>query len=416
MTQRTVAGEPSTLHSGGSRPAQLAATSLDRMLDRAHRAAPQLSRASDMLLVGVCALLAFADVAVWATDPVVDTGRLSISIAALVPCLGVLATITLALRRRHLAAALVTLASSGIVLTVASWTVSTSLPPSFAALFALAVMASVALRRQPSRSAIALAVLAALAVAAESLRPMVSTAAYLLVLFEGAFAVAGGVGVYLRWSDWRRVAAADAARADERLDIAREMHDMVGHYVTAMVVQAQAARHVAEHQPAAATVALERIESAGTAALAAMHRMVGGLRNDSPTAPIGTWDDIDRMIADAVAQGLPVRFTIDEGVRGTAGALALLPSVHRIIAESLTNVRRHGHGVTCIHVAVTQCGDHLVTTVHNDGAAAQPPGSDTFGIVGMSERATSLGGSLSAGPAPDGGWIVRADLPVRYPR
>ncbi len=246
------------------------------------------------------------------------------------------------------------------------------------------------------------------------MRPSVGAAAYLLVLGEGALAVAVGMGVYLRWSDWRSVAAADAARVEERLDIAREVHDMVGHYVTAIVVQAQAARHVADHRPAATSSALESIEIAGNDALSAMHRMIGGLRDDSPTAPTGTWDDIDRLVADAVAQGVPVQLTVHDGIRGTARAL--VPSVHRIVGESLTNVRRHARDVTCVDVVVVRIGDRLVTTISDDGSAAGPGRHHTFGIVGMRERATSLGGSLSAGPSPEGGWVVRAELPIELPR
>jgi len=412
--QRSVADESSASGVAGSRSAQLAPTTLDLLLDRAQRVSPQLRRVSDVVLLGAAALLTLVDVAVWVTDPVVDTGQLSVSIAFLVPCLGALATVGLARRRQHLAWVLVTLAGSGMVLTIASWIIGSSLPPSFAALFALALLTSAALRYEPGRPAIALATLAALAVTAEALRPMVGTAAYLLVLCGGALMVAVGVGIYLRWSDWRRVAAAEAARADERLEIAREVHDMVGHYVTAMVVRAQAARHVAEHQPAAASEALESIERAGTDALTAMHRMIGGLRNDSPTAPTGTWNDVDQLIAGAAAQGEPVRATIDDGVRGTAPAL--VPSVHRIIAESLTNIRRHAHEVTCVDIAVSRCADLLVVTVHDDGAASVPKGHDSFGIDGMRERAASLGGSLSAGPAPNGGWVVHAELPIEHPR
>ena len=397
-----------------SRSASFAPTSLDRMLYRAQRSAPKLSRASDLLLIGVTALLALADLAVWATDPVVDTGRLTNSIAFLVPCLGTLATVAVVLLRRHLTQALVTLAGISMVLTIASWTIGTSLPPSFAALFSLAVLTTAVLRRQPGGTAVMLATLASLAVAAEALRPMVTAAAYLLIVCLGAFGVAVGVGVYLRWSDWRRVAAGEAARTDERLAIARELHDMVGHYVTGIVVQAQAARHVAKHQPAAAIAALECIEMAGSDAMVAMRRMVGGLRDDSSTPAATTWDALERLAANALARGELVRVTIDHDVRSTA--LALAPSVHRIIAESLTNVRRHGREVTRVEVAVFRRGDQLVVTVHDDGLATVPSLHDTFGIIGMCERATSLGGSLFAGPAPDVGWLVHAELPMDFHR
>lgn len=411
--QRTAVDESVAAPTVVSRSAQFAQTSIGRILDRAPRVIQQLSRVSDLLLVGIAALLALVDIVLWATDPVVDTGRISMSVAFLVPCLGAFATLALALRRRHLALALVTLAGASIVLTIASWSIGTNLPPSFAALFALALLTSSAVRSEHAGTAIAQTTLAAFGAAAEALRPMVSAAGYLLVLGEGAFTVAVGVGVYLRWSDWQRVAAEDAARADERLEIAREVHDMVGHYVTAIVVQAQAARHVAAHQPAAASAALESIESAGTDAMAAMRWMVGGLRHDSPITPPTTWNDVEHLLADAVARGEPVRATIETDVKGTAPSLA--PAVHRIISESLTNMQRHAHEATCVDVAVFRDGDRLVVTVRDNGLAAVPIGHDTFGIIGMRERVVSLGGWLSAGPAPDGGWIVHAELPMAHP-
>ncbi len=414
VMQQSIPDESSAPPVAGSGSAEFVPTSFDLLLNRAQRASPQLAKASNLLLIAVAVLLVVADLVVSLTDPVVDTGRLSVSIAILVPCLGALATVVLALRRRHLGAAVVTLACAGMLLTVLSWIIGTSLPPSFAALFVLALLTCVVLRYKPSGSAILLTTFAAVAVASEALRPMVSAAAYLLVLCEGAFAVAVGVGTYLRWSDWRRAAAADAARAAERLDIARELHDMVGHYVTAMVVQAQAAQHVADHQPAAAATALISIESAGTEALAAMRRMVGGLRGDSPTMRAVTWGDIDQLVADADSQSVPVLSAVGPDVRSLEPALA--SSVYRIIAESLTNVRRHAQEVSSVDIALHRRDDRLIITVHDDGVPATPTGHDTYGIVGMRERAVSLGGSLAAGPAQGGGWVVHAELPLEDPR
>ncbi len=368
----------------------------------------------DLLLIGATALLAVVDLALWRGDSVVDTGRISTSIAFLVPCLGAIATVAVAVRRHRPALVVGLVAGLGIALTTATWIIGTGLPPSFAALFALALLTTQVLRSEPGGTAMLLTVLAAIAVAAESVRPMVSSAAYLLVLCEGAFAFAVGAGVYLRWSDWRRVVAEEAARTDERLEIARELHDMVGHYVSGIVVQAQAARHVAERQPAAAAAALQSIEVAGSDAMLAMRRMVGGLRNDSPTAPATTWDDVDQLIANANSQDHRVRAAIQTDARTTSRSL--VPSVHRIIAESLTNARRHGHQVTCVDIAVLRRGDRVVVTVQDDGLPTAPAGHGTFGIVGMRERAESLGGSLFAGPAPSGGWLVRAELPLEHPR
>ncbi len=394
----------------GIHPSSLAPTSLDRLLGRVQRSVPVLSQASDVLFVVVAGLLALVDVIVWLTDPVVDTGRLSVSLAVLVPCLGVVATIAVALRPKHLVGALVTVAGASMALTVVCVAIGTSLPPSLAALFALALLTTGVLRRQPGGLAVGLTAMAAVAVAAEALRPQVATAGYLLLVCEGAFLVAVGIGVYLRWSDWRRVAAADAARIDERIEIARELHDIVGHHLTAIVVQAQAARHVAERRPEAAAVALEPIERAGSEALVALRWMVGALRDDAPTAVGAEWSDIERLVEGPVGPGVEVSTSVAPAVSDLDVALA--PSVHRIVAESLTNVRRHAHGATRVEIEVGTRGDRLVVTVHDDGTPGPAPGLDGFGIVGMRERAAALGGDLSAGPAPDGGWLVRAELPL----
>ncbi len=124
--------------------------SLDRMLERIQRANTTLSKASDLTMVGVAAMLSLADLAVWLTDPEVDKGRLTFSIALLVPCLGALCTAAVGLQRRHLAVAVTTIAAVSMALTLATSIIETSLPPSFAALFALAVLTTTVLRRAPS--------------------------------------------------------------------------------------------------------------------------------------------------------------------------------------------------------------------------------------------------------------------------
>ena len=146
--------------------------------------------------------------------------------------------------------------------------------------------------------------------------------------------------------------------------------------------------------------------------MAAMRRMVGGLREDAPTAPEASWDDL-RLVVDAAArEGLPVLLTMDPTVRSVSPDLAM--SAHRIVAESLTNVRRHAVDVTDVRVEVSIDAqrDRLVVLIADDGTTSTGPGHDTYGLVGMHERAEALGGRLDAGPGPSGGWLVRADLPL----
>jgi signal transduction histidine kinase len=365
------------------------------------------------VLVGATVALTAVDliaVALMGTLSSTGDGPVPVPVALMVPGIGALAALAVAVRRTQLVAGLMVLSTTCLLVTSISWVDGGDALPSLAALFALAVLSARALRLESSGTAIAVTLLAGAAVAAETLRLPGTGDMLVLVLCEAAFAVAIGVGIYLRWADWRRLAAENAARTDERLEIARELHDMVGHYVTGMVVQAQAARHVAEHRPEAAAAALERIEAAGADAMVAMRRMVVGLRDDVPTSPGGTWEDLDSLLSTAIDRGAPVHAEIEPDVRHRATQLA--PSVHRIVAESLTNVRRHGRDVTRIDVSVADRGDLLVVSVHDDGLPAAPSGPDTYGIVGMRERAESLGGTLFAGPAPSGGWLVRAELPV----
>jgi signal transduction histidine kinase len=237
----------------------------------------------------------------------------------------------------------------------------------------------------------------------------------LLVLLCGASWVAVvAAGWYLRVLDSRQLEQAQQVRHQERLAIARELHDVVAHHVTGIVVQAQAAQLVADQQPDAAQHALDRIARAGGEALAAMRAMVGALRDEStgdelvPTASIS---DL-RAIAESTASErdeLPVRLAIDD--RAATLPEPVIASVHRIAREAVTNARRHSVGATKIDIDV-RCDNgvvHLLIT-NDGGPVSRSPGG--FGIRGMAERAAAMGGDFDAGPLPDGGWRVAADLPV----
>jgi len=234
----------------------------------------------------------------------------------------------------------------------------------------------------------------------------------LAVLFAAAWAIVVLAGLYLRWLDQRQDVRAMQVRQEERMAIARELHDMVAHHVTGIVVQAQAARLVAESRPDAAARAMEAIERAGGEALGAMRRMVGSLRDDSAAIelkPMATIDDLRAIAAPAGRGEVPVHLAMD----ATASALPaeVMASVHRIAREAVTNARRHAAGATAIDVDV-RCRDDLVLLqVRNDGATASRSAGG-FGLTGMAERAAALGGRFHAGPLPSGGWRVAAELPV----
>jgi signal transduction histidine kinase len=237
----------------------------------------------------------------------------------------------------------------------------------------------------------------------------------LFLLSAGAWAAVVAIGWYLRVLDAHQSEQEKHVRHQERLAIARELHDVVAHHVTGIVVQAQAARLVGPDHPDAARRALDRIALAGADALAAMRAMVGALRDerviDSDLGPAGSLDDL-RAIATAGPRErgqLPVRLAIDE--RAAELPDSVLASVHRIAREAVTNARRHSVGATNIDIDVRCEGEIVHLLVTNDGSpASRSPGG--FGLLGMAERAAALGGDFDAGPLPNGGWRVEAELPV----
>lgn len=389
----------------------LGPTLLDQRLERLRRSVPRLARFTDALLVLATIGLLAVDLllAVFLSLDPIDQGPMGSASPFVAVVLGFLGVAAVSWRRAHLVVLTASLAGAAVMAAIAGWVLGLNWTPSFAALFALAVLAARSLRLEPAEMALGLTVAAGVGVAALAVAPMAQDPWPLVVLAELGFSVAVGIGLYQRWALWRRAAAEAAARSDERLEIARELHDTIGHYVTGIVVQAQAARHVAARDPGAAGAALERIEAAGVDALDAMRQVVVGLRTGVPTAPGDAWDDVDDLIAAAVAQGVPVAAWIDDPVRRHGGPLAA--AAHRIIAESLTNVRKHGRDVTAVTVRVDATPAAMVVTVHDDGVEAPPPGLDAYGLVGMRERADALGGTLYSGPAPGGGWLVRAELP-----
>src|SRR5690606_8439468 len=161
------------------------------------------------------------------------------------------------------------LSALSITLSLSVIAIGDSTLPSLAVLFALALLTAHTLRIEPGGVAVLASAFAGIAVALEPIRVGGAAIVFVVVLGLGCFGIAVLSGLYLRWSDLRRVLGEQSARQDERLEIARELHDLVGHYVTGMVVQAQAGRHVAAQNPAAAVDALERIEVAGADAMTA---------------------------------------------------------------------------------------------------------------------------------------------------
>jgi signal transduction histidine kinase len=372
-----------------------------------------LARGAELALVGLLGLFVMIDVFVAASA---GTG-----VAWLVPLSGAVTTGAVAMRRQWLERG--TAVAVACSLAVSLLALDHTINPSAADVAGLLVL-TVLVTRLVARPEVLLYLLGTwLAVEASGMRTEGNPAAGAFV-FAWFYACALAFGGYLRWLDLQRSQAAVAARRDERLDLARELHDLVAHYVTGIVVQAQAAQIVAERQPAAAVDALARIEHAGVDALGAMRRMVGTLRSgysrpdtDPPVGPAGV-AGLDDLVSQHNAAGIPVRLHLNDIDPNTLPP-AVAAAIHRIVLESLTNVSRHAVDVTRVDVDLRRHAhaDEIVVEVRDDGRDTGPPHvlrrSGGFGLIGMAERAIALGGTLIAGPAPaEVGWQVVARLPL----
>ncbi|MEV5971692.1 sensor histidine kinase [Streptomyces sp. NPDC051921] len=199
-------------------------------------------------------------------------------------------------------------------------------------------------------------------------------------------------------------------RADEeRLHIARELHDSLTHQISVIKVQAEVAVHVARRRGEQVPEALLAIQAAGREASRDLRATLEALRDDATTPPRGL-DDLPELVARARDMGLAASLTV-QGERRDVPA-AVDRTVYRIVQESLTNIARHADAATA-SVRVECRTDAVAIRVDDDGRAT-PDGAPTpgVGLLGMRERVTALGGSLRAAPRENGGFSVRAELPV----
>ena len=229
----------------------------------------------------------------------------------------------------------------------------------------------------------------------------VTVAAYSTVVIGGAWALAWAVRVQRGHA--AQIAGLRTARAvaEERLRIARDVHDVVGHTLSLIAMKAAVANHVDTDRRAA----LRTIEQVSRAALDDVRGVLGTLRDTAePPGP----GDLDRLVEQTRAAGIAV--TLEPAGLASVPA-GLREPVHRIVQEALTNVRRHAAATHC-RVAVTTQPGSLTLTVVDDGAGSGTPTAPSHGLTGMRERAARHGGTLTAGPEPGGGYAVRATLPL----
>jgi signal transduction histidine kinase len=236
-----------------------------------------------------------------------------------------------------------------------------------------------------------------------------------VMIWVGAVAV----GLWLRWLDRRDRETREAIRRDERLKLARELHDVVAHHVTGIVVQAQAARFVGEGSPERLSSVLGGIESAGVDTLAAIRRLVGLLRDPDDTGGISSAPEpISDLVERFTRHGPAVDLRLPAGQPASAWPPEVASTVYRIVQEALTNIARHAPGAHAVTVTVAHDAAQVRVEVTDDAPAVMSRHSrlgSGYGLVGMRERVESLGGKVRAGPLPSAGWAVQASLPVAAP-
>jgi signal transduction histidine kinase len=207
---------------------------------------------------------------------------------------------------------------------------------------------------------------------------------------------------------------------EERMRIARELHDVVSHTIGVISVQAGVAAHLLERRPDKAAESLAAIRQASDEALGELHAMLGVLRDgdggggEPPLSPAPGLGELDVLVAQAAGAGLEVQVSLEGEPRRLPPAVDL--ACYRVVQESLTNVVRHARASRA-GITVTHAHGRVTVEVTDDGRAGgngEGPGSGE-GILGMRERARALGGSLEAGPRPEGGFRVLATLPVAGP-
>jgi signal transduction histidine kinase len=220
-----------------------------------------------------------------------------------------------------------------------------------------------------------------------------------------------------------REAQAKVAVAAERARIARELHDVVAHNVSVMVVQADGAAYVLDAAPDQAKQALETISSTGRQALAEMRRLLGVLRTGEHQeggeyVPQPDVEQIDELVQQCRSSGLPVDFKVEGTPRPLPSGVEL--TAYRIVQEALTNTRKHGGPNAGASVRLVYFDDGLGLLVEDDGKGAphelyEEGGLDGqgHGLIGMRERVGMVGGTLDAGPRPGGGFRISALLPLK---
>ncbi|MCU1391549.1 MAG: integral rane sensor signal transduction histidine kinase [Ilumatobacteraceae bacterium] len=225
------------------------------------------------------------------------------------------------------------------------------------------------------------------------------------------FGTAAVAVVYIRMRDNERAASIDRARQSERLELARELHDVVGHHVTGIVVLAQASRFTADAatNPQVTDRALAAIEQAGLETLGSIRRLVGMLRTDASFTAPPRLVDLEQLV-DQLRSSHPLTdLVVDDSIRTSWVPDDLAITIHRLVQELMTNVRKHGDPTQRVTFALRSTG--AIVDLTTDNASLHADRGEGFGITGMRERVDAMGGTFRAGTEL-GRWTVRIALPV----
>ncbi|TXK38326.1 sensor histidine kinase [Nonomuraea sp. C10] len=370
-------------------------------------------RLSEIAMLGWLGLMLLADLAVAA-------GGLGGGLQWLVFGAGNAGIAAVILRRRHRVETYGIMLCLSFAVSVLMGVTETSGVPGAAETGALLILMLGVLRHvEPVRDAAMLAVAGLIVLMAESIgrASTMESLAYSFMLFAGWSTIAG-VGGYLRFQQERRKEAVHSVRRAERLELARELHDLVAHHITGIVVQAQAARTVATTRPEAVLPALDAIAAAGGDALTSMRRMVTVLRaEEAARTPGSSLADLRLLTERFSAEGPKVAFEIGSGIDDRTLPPEVLTTLHRVLQEALTNIRKHAQQTAWVEADLRRHDTAVVLRVRNHGSAANPRLARLgggFGLVGMAERVEALGGRLHAGPTPEGAWQVTAEFPLSW--
>jgi signal transduction histidine kinase len=353
-----------------------------------------------------------------AAQPTPPRGMLALGYA-----LALLHTLPLAARRRFPGTVLANCVASGLAVAALGVPAEILGPAILVAVYSVAAYGD----RWVSLAGLAVAEVGSAAVQLTPSRFNTPTIVTNALVFAAAWLLGHFVGVRRasiarleRTAELERARAEQARRAvaEERLRLARELHDVVAHAISVIAVQSGVGAHVAKTQPEEAAKALAAIEATSRAALTELRRLLGVLRQEGEPqgdlAPVPGLADLDGLLAEVAKAGLAVRLQVE-------GRPAPLPagvdlSAYRIVQEALTNVVKHA-GPARAQVTIRYRDHDLLVEVTDDGRGAVTLASDGrgrvgHGLIGMRERVQVFGGDLETGPRPGGGFRVAARLPL----